>query len=87
MRCLQALLEGERLEDSECWKCKQCKKMVQAHKKLDLWDLPEVMVMQLKRFSYSSRFRDKIETPVDFPVENLNLQAATLKQQVCSSCK
>lgn len=79
---VQAFLEGERLEDSESWCCKQCKKRVQAHKKLDLWDLPEVAVIHLKRFSYSNRFRDKIDRLVKFPLGGLDLQSATLKQQV-----
>jgi ubiquitin C-terminal hydrolase len=79
---VQAFLEGERLEDSESWSCKSCKKMVQAHKKLDLWSLPEVLVIHLKRFSYSYRFRDKIDALVNFPLEALNLSNATLKKQV-----
>lgn len=79
--CCKAFLEGERLEDSESWSCKRCKKMVQAHKKLDLWSLPEILVIHLKRFSYSHRFRDKIDALVKFPLEGLDLSAATLREQ------
>lgn len=79
---LQAFLEGERLEDSESWSCKRCKKMVQAHKKLDLWYLPEILVIHLKRFSYSHRFRDKIDALVRFPLEGLDLSKTILRQQV-----
>ena len=81
---MQAFLEGERLEDSESWSCKRCKKMVQAHKKLDLWSLPEILVIHLKRFSYSHRFRDKIDALVNFPLEGLDLSNATLTKQVRS---
>ena len=56
--------------------------MVQAHKKLDLWDLPEILVIHLKRFSYSHRFRDKIDALVEFPLEGLDLSNAMLKEQV-----
>jgi len=56
--------------------------MVQAHKKLDLWSLPEVLVIHLKRFSYSHRFRDKIDALVNFPLQGLDLSHATLKKQV-----
>lgn len=37
---------------------------VQADKKLDLWSLPEVLVVHLKRFSYSRWNRDKLDTQV-----------------------
>jgi ubiquitin C-terminal hydrolase len=34
----------------------------QADKKLDLWSLPEVLVVHLKRFSYTRWNRDKLDT-------------------------
>jgi len=36
----------------------------QADKKLDLWRLPEVLVVHLKRFSYTRWNRDKLDTQV-----------------------
>jgi ubiquitin C-terminal hydrolase len=36
----------------------------QADKKLDLWSLPEVLVVHLKRFSYTRWNRDKLDTQV-----------------------
>jgi hypothetical protein len=36
----------------------------QADKKLDLWHLPEVLVVHLKRFSYTRWNRDKLDTQV-----------------------
>ena len=80
---VQAFLEGERLEDSDSWFCKRCKKLVQADKKLDLWSLPEVLVVHLKRFSYSHRFRDKIDSLVKFPLHGLDLSRTALRHQVC----
>jgi hypothetical protein len=37
---------------------------LQADKKLDLWRLPEVLVVHLKRFSYTRWNRDKLDTQV-----------------------
>jgi hypothetical protein len=37
---------------------------LQADKKLDLWSLPEVLVVHLKRFSYTRWNRDKLDTQV-----------------------
>jgi ubiquitin C-terminal hydrolase len=44
-------------------------------KKLDLWRLPEVLVIHLKRFSYTHFTRNKLETFVDFPISDFDLSA------------
>lgn len=53
--------------------CPQCKEQRQASKKLDLWRLPEVLVIHLKRFSYSRSMKHKLETFVNFPIHDLDL--------------
>ncbi|GAV77157.1 UCH domain-containing protein, partial [Cephalotus follicularis] len=55
--------------------CPRCKKHCQASKKLDLWRFPEILVIHLKRFSYSQFLKNKLETYVDFPVDDLDLSA------------
>jgi ubiquitin C-terminal hydrolase len=42
-------------------------------KKLDLWRLPEVLVIHLKRFSYTQFIRNKLEPFVDFSTSDLDL--------------
>lgn len=53
--------------------CPRCKEQRQASKKLDLWRLPDVLVIHLKRFSFSRSTKHKLETFVDFPIHNLDL--------------
>jgi ubiquitin C-terminal hydrolase len=53
--------------------CPGCKEHRQASKKLDLWRLPEILVVHLKRFSYSRYMKNKIDTFVSFPIHNLNM--------------
>ncbi|KVH94160.1 Peptidase C19, ubiquitin carboxyl-terminal hydrolase 2 [Cynara cardunculus var. scolymus] len=53
--------------------CPQCKERRQASKKLDLWRLPEVLVIHLKRFSYSRTVKNKLETFVNFPLRDFDL--------------
>lgn len=53
--------------------CPDCKEHRQASKKLDLWRLPEILVVHLKRFSYSRFLKNKLETFVNFPVHDLDL--------------
>jgi ubiquitin carboxyl-terminal hydrolase 4/11/15 len=60
--------------------CPSCKKPRQARKKLDLWRLPEILVVHLKRFSYSRYIRNKLETYVDFPIDDFDLSTYTSKK-------
>lgn len=80
--CLQAFLQPEQLDTTETWYCRRCKEHVQADKKLDLWSLPELLVVHLKRFSYSRLSRDKLDAPVDFLLDSLDLSAYVLQTQV-----
>lgn len=72
-KCLEAFLKEEPLGPEDMWYCPGCKQHRQASKKLDLWRLPEILVIHLKRFSYSRFLKNKLETFVDFPVHDLDL--------------
>ncbi|KAL1324944.1 hypothetical protein HN51_035045 [Arachis hypogaea] len=74
-KCLDTFLQEEPLGPEDMWYCPSCKKHRQASKKLDLWRLPEILVIHLKRFQYSRYMKNKLETYVDFPVDNLDLSA------------
>lgn len=56
-----------------CRYCPSCKSHQQASKKLDLWRLPEILVIHLKRFSYNRYFKNKLESFVDFPIDDFDL--------------
>jgi len=71
--CLDEFMKEEQLGEDDLWYCPQCKKHQQATKKFDLWSVPDVLVVHLKRFSNSRALRDKIEAFVDFPIEGLDL--------------
>ncbi|GMY19689.1 ubiquitin carboxyl-terminal hydrolase 5 isoform X1, partial [Fagus crenata] len=72
--CLEAFLREEPLVPEDMWYCPQCEERRQASKKLDLWRLPEVLVIHLKRFSYSRSIKhNKLETFVNFPIHDFDL--------------
>ncbi|XP_078430807.1 ubiquitin-specific protease 8 [Wolffia australiana] len=73
--CLEAFLKEEPLGPDDMWFCPGCKEHRQASKKLDLWRVPEILVIHLKRFSYSRYTKNKLETFVDFPVRDLDLSS------------
>ncbi|XP_065865564.1 ubiquitin carboxyl-terminal hydrolase 8 isoform X2 [Euphorbia lathyris] len=72
-KCLEAFLKEEPLGPDDMWFCPSCKQHCQASKKLDLWRLPEILVIHLKRFSYTRYMKNKLEAYVDFPVDDLDL--------------
>ncbi|CAI9097565.1 OLC1v1034027C1 [Oldenlandia corymbosa var. corymbosa] len=72
-KCLDAFLTDESLGPEDMWYCPSCGRHQQACKKLDLWRLPEILVIHLKRFSCSQNSKGKIETLVDFPIEGFDL--------------
>ena len=83
---LQAFQTAEELEAEDSWFCSKCKCHVQANKKLDLWAVPEVLVVHLKRFFFTRTRRDKLDVQVDFPLENWDLSDYLPHHQVCLSC-
>ncbi|KAK1694163.1 hypothetical protein QYE76_010860 [Lolium multiflorum] len=71
--CLDAFLKDEPLGPDDMWYCPSCKEHRQASKKLDLWRLPEILVVHLKRFSYSRYMKNKLDTFVNFPIHHLDM--------------
>lgn len=71
--CITQFTNVERLGAEDPWYCPKCKKHQQATKKFDIWSLPKVLIIHLKRFSFSRSWRDKIDTMVEFPVEGLDM--------------
>ncbi|CAJ0955634.1 unnamed protein product, partial [Mesorhabditis belari] len=71
--------ETERLKPEESWYCSRCKDHVEATKKLELYRLPPILIIQLKRFVYtvstyaSSHRRSKDDRRVEYPLTALDL--------------
>ncbi|CAF2712660.1 unnamed protein product [Rotaria sp. Silwood2] len=76
--CFKYFTKKEVLSDDDLWKCSQCNELKKATKKIDIWRLPKVLIVQLKRFSYTRHFRDKIDLFVDCPIRDLDLSKFVL---------
>ena len=77
-KCLEKFIEREQLADSETLYCSKCKQHLAPIKKMDLWAVPDILIVHLKRFQYISGMysfvsREKINDLVDFPVHGLDL--------------
>ncbi|CAG8478259.1 1171_t:CDS:2 [Dentiscutata heterogama] len=71
--CLNDFTKEEILEGDDAWNCPKCKCFRRANKQLTISRLPDILLIQLKRFSFDGPFRNKLETKVHFPLRNLDL--------------
>ncbi|WFD33056.1 ubiquitinyl hydrolase 1 [Malassezia sp. CBS 17886] len=71
--CLDEFTKEEQLGEDDPWYCPTCKELRQATKKFDLWKVPDILVVHLKRFSAGRTSRDKLDNLIDFPLDGLDL--------------
>jgi len=70
----------EQLDENDTWYCPRCKEHQRAFKKLDLWSLPKILIIHLKRFQYTRYSREKIDTEIQIPTRGLDLSDKILDQ-------
>uniref|UniRef100_A0A6I8P540 Ubiquitin carboxyl-terminal hydrolase 32 n=1 Tax=Ornithorhynchus anatinus TaxID=9258 RepID=A0A6I8P540_ORNAN len=70
--CLRAFTNEEELGEDEMYYCSKCKTHCLATKKLDLWRLPPILIIHLKRFQFVNGRWIKSQKIVKFPRENFN---------------
>ena len=69
--CLREFSKTEVLDNDNKYNCTVCKEHTVAHKNIYLWDLPEHLIIQLKRFSNNGVFSVKNNNTIKFPFKNL----------------
>ncbi|MDP2436222.1 MAG: ubiquitin carboxyl-terminal hydrolase family protein, partial [archaeon] len=72
--CLELNARKEQLTADNMWYCSKCGEQRQASKQLLLWKIPPYICIHLKRFQYTSHYRDRIDDHVDFPLDGLDLR-------------
>uniref|UniRef100_A0A672QVL1 ubiquitinyl hydrolase 1 n=1 Tax=Sinocyclocheilus grahami TaxID=75366 RepID=A0A672QVL1_SINGR len=73
--CLKAFTSEEELGEDELYYCSKCKTHRLATKKLDLWRLPPVLIVHLKRFQFVNGRWIKSQKIVKFPRESFDPSA------------
>ncbi|KYO32206.1 ubiquitin carboxyl-terminal hydrolase 32 isoform B [Alligator mississippiensis] len=84
--CLRAFTSEEELGEDEMYYCSKCKTHCLATKKLDLWRLPPILIIHLKRFQFVNGRWIKSQKIVKFPRENFD-PSAFLVQKDPSLCQ
>ncbi|KAL4491373.1 hypothetical protein ABPG72_008029 [Tetrahymena utriculariae] len=70
-RLIKAFLKEENLDDT--YYCKNCKKHTKSKRQFYIWQLPDILVIHLKRFHFGSMRREKINFNVTFPIQDLDM--------------
>ncbi len=68
--CLDELTSSEIIDNNNEWKCDKCNEFSNPKKKINIWKIPEILIISLKRFDNLSNKNNKI---IDFPLYNLDL--------------
>jgi hypothetical protein len=68
---LNRLMEPEKLPED--YKCQSCKAPGLCARQMTLWSLPDFLVIQVKRFQYTSFVQQKIRSFVRFDLRNFDL--------------
>ncbi|XP_037024901.1 ubiquitin carboxyl-terminal hydrolase 32 isoform X4 [Bradysia coprophila] len=68
--CLRSFTSEEKLE--EWYHCAHCKGKKPATKKLQIWKLPPILIVHLKRFNYVNNKWVKSQKVVNFPFKNFD---------------
>uniref|UniRef100_A0A671RSN6 Ubiquitin carboxyl-terminal hydrolase 32 n=2 Tax=Sinocyclocheilus anshuiensis TaxID=1608454 RepID=A0A671RSN6_9TELE len=83
--CLKAFTSEEELGEDELYYCSKCKTHRLATKKLDLWRLPPVLIVHLKRFQFVNGRWIKSQKIVKFPRESFDPSAFLAPREVSQS--
>lgn len=81
--CFENFQRVEKLEKTNEWKCPKCKDYRQANKKLEIYRAPRILIIHFNRFSHFDNH--KINTEIDFPLENLILDNYVVAKKVNSN--
>jgi ubiquitin carboxyl-terminal hydrolase 8 len=75
--CMDLYLDEEVLQGEDQWYCEICKTHRDATKKIDLWILPPILIVHLKRFRYndSGQVGSKNDASIEYPVTQWDLKS------------
>lgn len=82
-QCIDHFTKEEVLDGDEMPTCSRCKTRRKCTKRFSIQRFPKILVLHLKRFSPSERYR-KLSATVEFPLTNLDMSAYSSTPSTCS---
>ena len=73
MECLKEFTKEEKLDSTETFYCENCKNRCECTKKIEIWKMPNILIIHFKRFKYNKKQKKKMDTFINFPIQNLDL--------------
>ncbi|XP_052272033.1 uncharacterized protein LOC127872721 isoform X1 [Dreissena polymorpha] len=73
MDCFRAFTQSEDLDEHNPWFCPHCKQNQRAKKTMTVWQYPDTLIIQLKRFVFHELASTKVDCKVVFPIDDLDL--------------
>ena len=67
------IVTTEKLEDKNKYKCEACDKYVDATRKTCIWETPDILIIQLKRFQNHGSQTSKIRSKITYPLTDLSI--------------
>lgn len=80
--CLELYLKVDILDAENQWYCEKCKEHVDATRKIDIWIVPPILIIHLKRFKYDDfgQRGSKNNQTLEYPMEQWDLSKFVLGQ-------
>ena len=72
--CFEAFCKEEIMKDENQYFCSTCNERQNAKKTLKICKLPDILIITLKRFKYSSHYSRKINRTVSFPMTDFDVR-------------
>lgn len=72
--CFELFRVPEKLEKDNAWYCPSCQKHVLATKKLEIFKVPPILIIHIKRFRVNGHSKEKLYNPVIFPETGLDIR-------------
>jgi ubiquitin carboxyl-terminal hydrolase 8 len=72
-KCLENFSMEERIDGENKIQCEECNKKTAAIRTMLIWELPEILIIHLKRFVVTQHGTRKVHTLVNFPLDDLSL--------------
>lgn len=82
--CLRSFTDLEELDETELYYCHTCKMRQKSTKKFWIKKLPKVLCLHLKRFHWTTFFRNKVDTYVKFPMQSLDMRGYLLEPEAAA---
>uniref|UniRef100_A0A4W5JLL7 ubiquitinyl hydrolase 1 n=1 Tax=Hucho hucho TaxID=62062 RepID=A0A4W5JLL7_9TELE len=71
--CLKLFSREQKLDNHDVVFCSHCKAWRDSMRKVEIWKVPPILVVYLRRLTFKGRRIQKLQTNIDFPMENLDL--------------